>query len=104
MSPNPTPRSVLGHGGTLKTEHGTGRMMAPHAARQYGDGLHAATRATKRLLDPHNLLNSGAVCGPTRVSACGGGGGLAIGAGDPSAKFVQLPVPARSVRQNRVWA
>jgi D-lactate dehydrogenase len=28
---------VLAHGGTLKAEHGTGRMMAPFVRRQYGD-------------------------------------------------------------------
>ena len=28
------------HGGTLKAEHGTGRIMAPFVRRQYGDELY----------------------------------------------------------------
>ncbi|MDO5635585.1 MAG: FAD-binding oxidoreductase, partial [Micrococcus sp.] len=32
---------VLGRGGTLKAEHGTGRMMAPFVERQYGPELYA---------------------------------------------------------------
>ena len=31
---------VLGQGGTLKAEHGTGRIMAPFVRRQYGDELY----------------------------------------------------------------
>ncbi|OQO94641.1 FAD-binding oxidoreductase [Saccharomonospora piscinae] len=50
---------VLGEGGTLKAEHGTGRMMAPYVRRQYGDELYDVMRETKRLLDPHGLLNPG---------------------------------------------
>ncbi|MER6325299.1 FAD-binding and (Fe-S)-binding domain-containing protein [Streptomyces coelicoflavus] len=50
---------VLGHGGTLKAEHGTGRIMAPYVRRQYGDELYDVMRATKRLLDPHGILNPG---------------------------------------------
>ncbi len=50
---------VLGHGGTLKAEHGTGRIMAPYVRRQYGDELHDVMREIKRLIDPHGLLNPG---------------------------------------------
>ncbi|WP_375431364.1 FAD-binding oxidoreductase [uncultured Friedmanniella sp.] len=32
---------VLGNGGSLKAEHGTGRVMAPYVARQYGEELYA---------------------------------------------------------------
>lgn len=52
---------VLGHGGTLKAEHGTGRVMAPYVRRQYGDELYDVMRELKALLDPHGLLNPGAV-------------------------------------------
>ena len=31
---------VLEHGGTLKAEHGTGRIMAPYVRRQFGDPLY----------------------------------------------------------------
>ncbi|MBB2943330.1 D-lactate dehydrogenase [Actinoplanes lutulentus] len=50
---------VLGHGGTLKAEHGTGRIMAPFVRRQYGDEIYAVMREVKRLLDPAGLLNPG---------------------------------------------
>ncbi|MFF0700017.1 FAD-binding and (Fe-S)-binding domain-containing protein [Streptomyces tendae] len=50
---------VLGAGGTLKAEHGTGRIMAPYVRRQYGDELYEVMREVKRLLDPHGLLNPG---------------------------------------------
>ena len=50
---------VLGHGGTLKAEHGTGRIMAPFVRRQYGNELYEVMREVKRLLDPHGLLNPG---------------------------------------------
>ena len=43
---------VLAHGGTLKAEHGTGRMMAPFVRRQYGDELYEVMWDIKRLIDP----------------------------------------------------
>ncbi|MCW2935412.1 MAG: D-lactate dehydrogenase [Actinomycetia bacterium] len=50
---------VLGHGGTLKAEHGTGRIMAPYVRRQFGDALYEVMVEVKRLLDPRALLNPG---------------------------------------------
>lgn len=50
---------VLGHGGTLKAEHGTGRIMAPYVRRQYGDELYDVMRQVKQLLDPQGFLNPG---------------------------------------------
>jgi D-lactate dehydrogenase len=50
---------VLGHGGTLKAEHGTGRIMAPYVRRQFGDALYEVMVDLKRLLDPQTLLNPG---------------------------------------------
>ena len=38
---------VLGRGGTLKAEHGTGRIMAPFVRRQYGDELYDVMREVK---------------------------------------------------------
>ncbi|GAB4099618.1 FAD-binding and (Fe-S)-binding domain-containing protein [Sinomonas halotolerans] len=52
---------VLGAGGTLKAEHGTGRIMAPYVRRQYGDELYAVMRELKDLVDPSGILNPGAV-------------------------------------------
>ncbi len=50
---------VLGHGGSLKAEHGTGRMMAPYVRRQYGDELYDVMCRIKTLCDPRGLLNPG---------------------------------------------
>jgi len=52
---------VLGQGGTLKAEHGTGRIMAPFVRRQYGDELYDVMWEVKRLFDPEGILNPGAV-------------------------------------------
>jgi D-lactate dehydrogenase len=50
---------VLAQGGTLKAEHGTGRIMAPFVRRQFGDELYAVMREVKALADPGELLNPG---------------------------------------------
>lgn len=50
---------VLGEGGSLKAEHGTGRVMAPYVRRQYGDELYGVMRRIKRLFDPAGTLNPG---------------------------------------------
>lgn len=52
---------VLEHGGTLKAEHGTGRVMAPFVERQYGRELHQVMRDLKSLCDPAAVLNPGVV-------------------------------------------
>ena len=52
---------VLAHSGTLKAEHGTGRIMAPFVRRQYGDELFAVMWELKRLIDPKNILNPGII-------------------------------------------
>ena len=52
---------VLGQGGSLKAEHGTGRIMAAFVRRQYGDELYDVMWELKRLLDPDGLLNPGSV-------------------------------------------
>ena len=50
---------MLGQGGSLKAEHGTGRMMAPYVRRQYGDELYEVMQEIKRLCDPRGILNPG---------------------------------------------
>ena len=50
---------VLSQGGTLKAEHGTGRIMAPFVRRQYGDELYQVMQEVKQLVDPDGLLNPG---------------------------------------------
>jgi D-lactate dehydrogenase len=52
---------VLGEGGSLKAEHGTGRIMAPYVSRQYGDELYEVMREVKRLFDPAGMLNPGVI-------------------------------------------
>lgn len=52
---------VLGAGGTLKAEHGTGRIMAPFVRRQYGDELYDVMVQVKNLFDPVGILNPGVV-------------------------------------------
>jgi len=56
---------VLGQGGTLKAEHGTGRIMAPYVRAQYGDELYEVMRAVKSLIDPDGLLNPGVLLDDT---------------------------------------
>ena len=50
---------TLGEGGSLKAEHGTGRVMAPYVRRQYGDELYDVMRQLKTLFDPAGMLNPG---------------------------------------------
>jgi D-lactate dehydrogenase len=50
---------VLGEAGSLKAEHGTGRVMAPYVRRQYGDELYDVMREVKVLFDPAGMLNPG---------------------------------------------
>ena len=50
---------VLGEGGSLKAEHGTGRVMAPYVRRQYGDELYDVMWQLKVLFDPSGMLNPG---------------------------------------------
>ncbi len=50
---------VLSQGGSLKAEHGTGRVMAPFVRRQYGDELYHVMREVKSLFDHASILNPG---------------------------------------------
>lgn len=50
---------VLGEGGHLKAEHGTGRNIAPFVEKQWGADAVAIMRRIKKLLDPHGILNPG---------------------------------------------
>ncbi|WP_202976685.1 FAD-binding and (Fe-S)-binding domain-containing protein [Rothia koreensis] len=52
---------VLGNRGSLKAEHGTGRIMAPYVRRQFGDELYEVMCEVKRLVDPGAMLNPGVV-------------------------------------------
>lgn len=50
---------ILAKGGSLKAEHGTGRMMAPFVERQYGPELYAIMLRIKKAFDPTGILNPG---------------------------------------------
>lgn len=60
---------VLGHDGTLKAEHGTGRVMAPYVRRQFGDELYDVMCQVKRLADPRGVLNPGVLLHDDQASA-----------------------------------
>lgn len=68
---------VLAADGSLKAEHGTGRIMAPYVRRQYGEELYAVMVQVKRLLDPRRTLNPGVIIGE-----------------DPQAHLKNLKVPS----------
>lgn len=59
---------VLEAGGTLKAEHGTGRVMAPFVADQFGDELYEIMREIKSLFDPHGILNPGVIITNDRMA------------------------------------
>ena len=50
---------VLSQKGSLKAEHGTGRMMAPFVERQFGNELYQVMKRIKKAFDPANVLNPG---------------------------------------------
>ncbi|BDY01992.1 FAD-binding and (Fe-S)-binding domain-containing protein [Cutibacterium avidum] len=52
---------VLDAHGTLKAEHGTGRIMAPFVERQYGSDLYRIMRQVKESVDPTGVLNRGSI-------------------------------------------
>ena len=52
---------VLREQGTLKAEHGTGRIMSPFVHRQYGDDLYQAMVDVKNACDPKRILNPGTI-------------------------------------------
>ena len=52
---------ILDNRGSLKAEHGTGRIMAPYIERQFGTELHQVMREIKTLLDPIGILNPGVI-------------------------------------------
>ena len=59
---------VLSKGGSLKAEHGTGRMMAPFVKRQFGAELYAIMVRIKEAFDPSGILNPGIVISTDALS------------------------------------
>lgn len=52
---------VLHFKGSLKAEHGTGRMMVPFVERQFGSELYQMMVEIKSAFDPGNILNPGVI-------------------------------------------
>ena len=52
---------ILDRGGSLKAEHGTGRIMAPFVRAQYGDELYEVMVQLKALIDPDHRFNPGVI-------------------------------------------
>ncbi len=59
---------VLFQGGSLKAEHGTGRMMAPFVERQYGPELYAIMVRVKKAFDPLGVINPGVLISSDALS------------------------------------
>lgn len=59
---------ILGNNGSLKAEHGTGRIMAPYVRAQYGDELYGVMQEIKRLIDPTNMLSPGVLIHEDKTS------------------------------------
>ncbi|WP_336249785.1 FAD-binding and (Fe-S)-binding domain-containing protein [Stomatohabitans albus] len=52
---------IIGYNGSLKAEHGTGRIMAPYVERQFGSALYQVMKEIKHLCDPSHILNPGVI-------------------------------------------
>ena len=48
---------VSGFGGSLKAEHGTGRMVAPFVEMEWGKKAYEINRRIKAIFDPTRILN-----------------------------------------------
>jgi D-lactate dehydrogenase len=59
---------VLSKGGSLKAEHGTGRMMAPFVERQFGAELYAIMVRIKEAFDPSGILSPGVLISTDALS------------------------------------
>ncbi|MGH7926358.1 MAG: FAD-binding oxidoreductase, partial [Candidatus Binatia bacterium] len=50
---------VIRLGGNMSAEHNDGRLRAPYLAAQHGKDVHDLLLATKKIFDPHDILNPG---------------------------------------------
>jgi D-lactate dehydrogenase len=55
---------VRRHDGALKSEHGTGRNMAPFVEAEWGAEAYAIMQEVKALIDPDGILNPGVILNP----------------------------------------
>lgn len=59
---------VLRHGGTVTAEHGMGPLRAPWLRREWGDALYGYMREVKKIFDPDDLFNPGAMFGDRAIT------------------------------------
>ncbi|MFW6348608.1 MAG: FAD-binding and (Fe-S)-binding domain-containing protein, partial [Cyclonatronaceae bacterium] len=50
-----------GYDGSLKSEHGTGRNMAPYVQKEWGEEAYDMMKRIKAVFDPKDLLNPGVI-------------------------------------------
>ena len=60
--------TILATGGTISHHHAVGRDHAPWLREEIGETGIRILRAIKRELDPHGILNPGAVIGPDPIA------------------------------------
>jgi FAD/FMN-containing dehydrogenase len=53
-------------GGSTAGEHNDGRLRAPYLPQLYGEEAYKLFEATKKIFDPHNILNPGVKIGVTK--------------------------------------
>jgi D-lactate dehydrogenase len=49
------------YNGSLKAEHGTGRIVAPYVKDEWGEEAYQVMQELKKLLDPHSIINPGVI-------------------------------------------
>lgn len=59
--------AVIQMGGSTAGEHNDGRLRAPYLPQLYGEEIYKLFEATKRIFDPHAILNPGVKIGVTRA-------------------------------------
>ncbi|MFO0971314.1 MAG: FAD-binding oxidoreductase [Candidatus Saccharimonadales bacterium] len=57
---------VLQLGGSTAAEHNDGRLRAPYLPQLYGPEMYKIFEATKKIFDPHGILNPGVKLGVTK--------------------------------------
>jgi D-lactate dehydrogenase len=58
---------VMQLGGSTAGEHNDGRLRAPYLPVLYGEEVYKLFEATKKIFDPHGILNPGVKIGVTKA-------------------------------------
>lgn len=59
-------KMVIELGGSTAAEHNDGRLRAPYLVDLYGEEMYKLFEATKKIFDPHNIMNPGVKIGVTK--------------------------------------